>query len=212
MFDAVNRLPPAFDPVFLFFSEATKWTPVRIGLLVLFIALLAHKRTRTAAVLAMVAWPVANGFTEAIKNAWPWLRPSALTAYWAELGWPVGWAEALDGKVIVRVNPLGSFGTASSHAANMAAVFVVFLVWARRWAWPWAIVAFMTGLSRLYVGVHTPGQVALGWLCGAVCGLIVAKTWEAYLTVRTRRQGSDRSGPGSPASPEADPRPGSAPS
>jgi len=60
----------------------------------------------------------------------------------------------------------------------MAVVAFVFAYHLRWWGSPWVIVAVMTGLSRIYNGVHYPYQVLLGWTCGVVAGILVTKTWE----------------------------------
>jgi undecaprenyl-diphosphatase len=81
---------------------------------------------------------------------------------------------------------LDSYGTASAHAANMAAVAFVTTYFLGKWGYPWIVVAFLTGLSRIYMGLHYPSQVLLGWFCGAFSAFLVIKTWEAYLRVRHR--------------------------
>ena len=179
LFHWINQWPDSFAPVFVYFSEATKAKEFRIwtiGLILAVLVLYIAKagKWRTAALLALLAWPIANGFTEAFKTAIPMLRPCN---------------ELSD--VILRVGKLESFGTTSSHAANMAAVAFVFMYYLRGWGAPWIVVAILTGLSRIYVGVHYPSQVFLGWICGAVSGLIAVKTYEAFVTLRRNRRESE---------------------
>ncbi len=118
----------------------------------------------------MASWPLANGITDVLKAGFQGLRPSVELA-----------------DAIIRVDRLTSFGTASAHSANMAAVAYVFTRTFGVWGIPWIVVALMTGLSRIYVGVHYPTQVLLGWSCGVLAAFMVTETWEAFLRVRSRR-------------------------
>lgn len=170
VFTWINHWPESLAPVFHFFSEAIKNKIVRLALLVLIGGLIWRGgKPRKAAVLALVAWPLANGLTDILKYAFQGIRPSVD-----------------DPEAIVRVGHLTSYGTASAHAANMAAVAFVFTSILGVWGAPWIAVAVLTGLARIYVGVHYPSQVLLGWLCGAFCGFLVVKTWEAYCKLRKR--------------------------
>lgn len=142
---------------------------VRIALLIVFATLVAARgNIRKSAILAALAWPLANGITDVLKNAFHVLRPCV------EL-WP---------DVIMRVGKLDSFGTASAHSANMMSIAVVFLLYCRWWGLIPLGIALATGLSRIYVGVHYPSQVLLGWMCGAFAALVVTRTWEAYSRLR----------------------------
>ena len=113
-------------------------------------------------VQALIAFPLANGFTDLFKNFLPEHRP-----YQEILG------------VIPRPldNMTQSYGTASAHAANMAAVAFVFTYCLGWWGSPWIVAAVLTGISRIYVGAHYPYQVLLGWTCGVVAGLLVTQAW-----------------------------------
>lgn len=74
----------------------------------------------------------------------------------------------------LRVERLTSFGTASSHAANMMAIACLFLFYKRIWGYWWLGIAVFTGISRIYVGVHYPYQVLYGWFVGAaVSGILI---------------------------------------
>lgn len=61
-----------------------------------------------------------------------------------------------------------SFGLTSSHAQNSAAVFGLIAATLKRW-WVWVlclILIFLIGLSRMYLAVHFPQDVLLGWAVG----------------------------------------------
>lgn len=163
--------PDAWSPFFFFISEGNKMGGVRLFLAgVVVFMLVKSPRTRVAALLALVAWPLANGFSEALKYGFQMLRPSDPRAGLED--------------VVIRVGALTSFGTASSHAANMMSVAVVFFAFVRWWGSVWIALAVVTGISRIYVGVHYPSQVLLGWICGAFCALLVVRTYVAFLNVR----------------------------
>lgn len=173
VFEWINGWPEFLSPFFVFMSEATKIPAGRIALIAIALGLLAYPKTRKTTVLALIAWPLANGFTEAFKTAIPMLRPCVELA-----------------DVHLRVGRLDSFGTASSHSANTAAVAVVFWRLHGKWGLIAVALAFFTGLSRIFVGVHYPSQVLLGWLCGALCALIVMESWAAYRRLSPRKNAS----------------------
>lgn len=63
-----------------------------------------------------------------------------------------------------------SFGIPSGHAQNAVALWGLAAAQIRkRWAWVAAgVIAFLIGLSRLYLAVHFPVDVLTGWLVGGV--------------------------------------------
>lgn len=158
----------------LFFSEGNKWWWIRIGLLALLAFLLWRKSTRKATVIAMVAWPIANAACDALKFGMRLPRPS------------VDLADA-----VIRVERLTSFGTASAHSATMMAVAIAFLFYSRPLGLAWIAVAALTGVSRIYVGVHYPYQVLLGWAVGAFVAIVAVKSWQAFESLRSNRAQAD---------------------
>lgn len=158
IFYAINQWPESLNPFFLFLSEANKWTGVRIGFLALFSYYVWNKKTRVPALLILLAFPLTNELTDILK-AWLQVpRPCV------ELG----------ESVKLRVGLLTSFGTASAHSGNMAAIATLFM-WGAGWRYGliWVLVAIFTGISRIYVGVHYPSQVVFGWSCGVLVSTIL---------------------------------------
>lgn len=166
-----------------FFSVGLDAKPMKILLIVILLGMMAAgKTTRRAAILALIAFPIADGLTNVLKHAWPTLRPSN------------------DPNIVafLRIGSTTSSGTASAHSANMAAVATVFIGTLRGFGLPWALLAFLVGYSRVYNGVHYPYQVTLGWTTGILVGLgvlFLARRIEKAWTERKER----RSGAQSPA-------------
>ena len=77
--------------------------------------------------------------------------------------------------VILRVGKGGSFSMPSSHAANWFSAMLVLLVYYRRTAWTMLPLSLLVGFSRIYNGVHYPGDVLAGAVLGA--GYSAAIIW-----------------------------------
>lgn len=71
----------------------------------------------------------------------------------------------------------GSYGYFSAHAASSMAlaVFVGLLLKSRfKWVFPLLLVwALLVGYSRIYVGVHYPGDVLTGFVIGTLIALVL---------------------------------------
>jgi len=75
-----------------------------------------------------------------------------------------------------------SFGLPSGHAQNSVSFWGLLAASLRGW-WAWGaalVLMFLIGLSRMYLGVHFPSDVIVGWLIGAVL-LGAFLRWEAQV-------------------------------
>ncbi len=73
-----------------------------------------------------------------------------------------------------------SFGAPSGHAQIAVGVWGMMAASLRKW-WGWLIavlVILLIGVSRLYLGVHFPHDVILGWLIGALLLWLVLRFWK----------------------------------
>ena len=80
----------------------------------------------------------------------------------------------------------GAYGFVSSHAANFFGL-AVYLGLLLREGWLFGlllIAAVLVGYSRIYMGVHYPGDILAGGLLGALAGWAIAwayKRWRVRL-------------------------------
>ncbi len=81
-----------------------------------------------------------------------------------------------------------SFSFASSHAANSAAAAAMTWIFfhhgplvERLFAWLMALLAFLVAYSRVYVGVHYPGDILAGLAIGICSSLILYGTFSWVL-------------------------------
>lgn len=72
-----------------------------------------------------------------------------------------------------------SFGVPSGHSQTAVAVWGMIAYYVnRRWVWVSCVaVMILIGLSRMYLGVHFPSDVLIGWLIGGILLLCFIKFW-----------------------------------
>ncbi|NJN42843.1 MAG: phosphatase PAP2 family protein [Flammeovirgaceae bacterium] len=161
LFLFLNGLHTAWlDPVMLLATKTVVWIP--LYLLLLFLAIKKFKKDTWIILLAItititLADQITSGF---MKPFFERLRPSHNT----DLSSQIHLVDNYKG---------GLYGFASSHAANtFATAMFFFLVLRSSFSYIgllflWA--GFMT-YTRIYLGVHYPGDILVGSLIGLLCG------------------------------------------
>lgn len=73
----------------------------------------------------------------------------------------------------------GQFSFPSNHATNGAVVATLALAFkGLRWGAIWWGIVFLIGLSRIYLGVHYPADITMGFIFGAtVSGIAIAAVY-----------------------------------
>lgn len=149
-----------FDFVMYWASDKVFWIPFYV-----LIALLLVKEYKRRSIFIFVGVAVLIAISDQLSSGLikPWvgrLRPSHNPAI----------------EHLVHLSKAGAgglYGFVSSHAANSFALFTFLsIVLDRKFNWLKIILfswALLTSYSRIYVGVHYPGDV----LCGAVLGIII---------------------------------------
>ncbi len=79
---------------------------------------------------------------------------------------------ALQG-VLTPDGPSSSFSFPSSHASNMGSSMFLLSMAFKPWTPLFVIIAFLVGLSRIYLGLHYPSDVLSGYVLGLTLGYIV---------------------------------------
>lgn len=80
---------------------------------------------------------------------------------------------------IVKGHCGGKFGFASSHSANFFALatFLSFYFRERKWSMLFFFLAALVAYSRVYLGVHYPGDVLVGAMIGILGGVLISRLY-----------------------------------
>ncbi|MBT3242328.1 MAG: phosphatase PAP2 family protein [Bacteroidetes bacterium] len=152
---------PFFDPVMRLASATWIWIPVY-----LFLILFMLKSGRRKGIWAVIFLIITYFLTEqlsvhAFKEVFERLRPCH----------DPDMAE----RVRLVVNSCGGrFSFVSTHATNASGlvVFSILFFMKKSFTWPLLIWALIVSYSRIYVGVHYPGDILGGWILGTIIGLL----------------------------------------
>lgn len=142
----------AITPVVVFITEIGNAGAVWI---IISLVLLAMKRTRRIGLIALCSLLGAFIINNVIlKNVVGRIRPY----------------DAVNGLNLIIERQIDSSFPSGHTGSSFACAVVLFLELPKKYGVPALILAFLIGLSRLYVGVHYPTDV----LAGAVFGTIIA--------------------------------------
>jgi undecaprenyl-diphosphatase len=157
---------PFFDQVMYVISGRVTWIPLYLAILIA-LGIKYKRKFYFIILMIIVAMTLSDQLALLIKNEVQRLRPCHLPA--------------LEGLVhIVRGICGGAYGFVSSHASNSftIALFTSMLINRKWFSWSMVFWALLVGYSRIYLGVHYPGDV----LCGSILGIIVG--WSVAMLFR----------------------------
>jgi undecaprenyl-diphosphatase len=158
---------PIWDKVMYAISGKFIWIPLYLAILI-WIGSKYKRKFPVILIFVIIAVTLADQVSvQFFKNIFHRLRPCH--------------EPALQGLVhLVKGECGGLYGFVSSHAANSFNVALLSLMLIKkRWYTITIIVwAAIVGYSRIYLGVHYPGDVICGSLLGAIIGWSVYKMYE----------------------------------
>lgn len=163
---------PWLDSAMFFMSSKWAWVPMYVALAVMFVKIFGWRRG-VAYVLLIGAWVALADqvCASVIRPMVCRLRPSNLENPLSEF------------VTVVNGYRGGSYGFPSCHAANsfVLASFTALIL--RRWRLGVSIFAWaaLNSFTRLYLGVHYPGDILVGAVIGCACGYAA---YRAALLVR----------------------------
>ncbi len=167
-----NAGNPGWDNFWLLLSN--KWSAIPLYLLLLILCLKQLGLRRTIVVVVTVALMVAmtDQLSNFFKNGFQRLRPCYDT-------------EVAPLMRLVKNSCGGRFGFYSAHASNTIAVAMFFTqLLQSRWALPGLLLflwALLVGYSRVFLGVHYPGDVAAGMFSGLLLGWIFSRLYLLFI-------------------------------
>ncbi|MFA5820029.1 MAG: phosphatase PAP2 family protein, partial [Bacteroidales bacterium] len=157
---------PFWDQVMHAISGKVIWVPLYLAILI--ILGIKYKRKFLVILLFIIlAATLADQTSVLFKNLVQRLRPCH--------------EPSLEGLIhLVNGECGGKFGFVSSHAANSFNVALISLLFIKKRWYTISIIlwALVVGYSRIYLGVHYPGDVICGLLLGALIGWSIYKLYE----------------------------------
>lgn len=158
----------AFDGFWLFLTKQLHWTPFFLFIFYLLYKKVGWKHLLLIAVSIAVMITFTDQFTNLVKNSVQRLRP----------------CNDLEIKDIIRiVKCSGTFSYFSGHAMNsMASTMFVFLILRKYYRYAFLLFLFplIFAYSRIYLGLHFPGDILSGYLFGAISGYGFSKLYDIF--------------------------------
>lgn len=152
---------PIFDFIMPIITNQNYWV-IPILILVFGLIYKGGSRGRITAALLIIALVTTDAIAaQFIKPIVGRLRPS----------------HAIIESINLLVHKGGKYSFVSNHAANMFCAATIFTYFYSKWRYVFYISATLVAFSRIYVGVHYPGDVIFGGLFGFGMGWLFISLW-----------------------------------
>ena len=152
---------PILNQVMPFITDADNWV-LPILLLILYLGFFRGKKGKIALCLLIISLSLNDSIcAQLLKPFFERVRPSHISI------------EGLN----LLVSKGGKWSMPSNHASNMFSLAVILSYFFDRFKIPLFLLAIMIAISRVYVGVHYPGDVIVGALVGYSISWIVITLW-----------------------------------
>jgi len=182
LFEAVNRgfTPGWLDNVMVFASSKYGWIPLYAFLVVLFFVKFPVKKAVVCILLLVAAFGISDSFTSRVIKPF-FKRPRPYTIENLHVRLPL----IKNGNTAQFVQDnRKNYGFVSSHSSNffaLATLSVLLLGWKGRSRMALYAIAALVALSRVYLGVHYPGDVIGGAFAGTGIALAIAYAYRKLL-------------------------------
>lgn len=152
----------SWDQFWLIVTQIENWIPLYVIFFILFWKALSRKRALLATLLTFIVTGCTLGITTIVKNSVTRLRPSN--------------TPELEGYVrVLQENVDYSFFSGHSAVSFAITVFIILVLKPHiKWIWLLFIWPFLFTTSRIFVGVHYPGDLLIGAIVGTILGIL---TW-----------------------------------
>lgn len=177
LFFAINGWnSPFWDGFMLFVTNKSTWYPL-YAIIIVFLIYRYKKYIWLPVIMIALTITIADQTSSGfLKPTVKRLRPCKNTEISAQVHIPGGCG--------------GLHGFTSSHASNHFGIAVLLILLGRNWSkWTWLFLpwAAVIAYSRVYVGVHYPGDVIVGGLIG-VAAAYIAFYLGKFLSEKTKAQ------------------------
>ena len=157
-----------FDAFWLIITKQLHWTPFFVAVFYLLQRKLGWKNLGIIVLFIAVLITFTDQITNLVKNYFQRIRPCN--------------DEALIG-LIRFVKDSDTFSFFSGHASNsMASTMFIFLIIRKFYKHTYLLFLFpiIFAYSRIYLGLHFPGDILTGYLFGAISGFVFYKIYNHF--------------------------------
>jgi len=167
-----------FDDFWIFITQEQTWIPLYILFFVLIVISHSRKNMIIGLLSFLASFALSFGITRVIKATIARARPNNVTEF----------------KDVIRILQEPSYYSfVSGHTSTSVAIttFVVLML-RKRWKWIYIIYLwpFLFATSRIYVGVHYPGDILGGAILGLICAFIVYLLYKNLIDTKLKYPGN----------------------